>query len=545
MPGLNIFTSNRLEILAAQLAQHLKAPASEPLLRDIIVIQSIGMERWISQELAGHNGICANIDFPFPNTFLDRIANQILPADDAQSPFDRDILLFEILKLLPECIHIPGFERLGSYLRDDPTRLKELQIASKLADLYDQYQVFRPEMIFRWEKGQKPEYGEDCWQIDLWQQLLSVRPNLDRSSRQRNLIEKLETVPEIFADLPQRIFMFGISYLPLFHVETFAALSQVVETNVYLLNPCREYWGDILSQKQIQRIRRIYSYSADATSELHLEEGNRLLASMGAQGKDFHTTISNFELQMHEDYADPGCTNLLSCIQSDILNLRDRRPQYFSEGNHMQHPIASSPEPVFAVSPSDTSIQIHSCHSPMREIEILHDSLLAMFDADPHVLPKDIVVMTPDIETYAPIIQAVFGAQIEKRHHIPFNLADRGIRGQGGLIDDFFSFLDLKGTRFSVTRILHLLEVHGVRRKYDIQPGDIDIIERWIDDTRIRWGIDAEHRRRLGLPALSENTWCGSSFWVMPCREIMSACLTELCPMMQSKAKKPIVLGNF
>ncbi len=507
MPGANIFTSNKLEVLAAQLAQQLKAPMSDALRPEIIVIQSTGMERWISQQLAQQNGICANIQFPFPNSFLDQIAQQLMPDDELPSPFDPDVLPFEILKVLPDCILSPAFTRLKNYLADDATRLKAMQLASKLADLYDQYLVFRPEMIFGWEQGENPEHAKDHWQAELWRQLQAKQPARHRARQQLDLIKKIKNDPAAFTDLPQRIFMFGISYLPLFHLQTFMALSRVIDINLFVLNPCQEYWGDIVSEKQMRRIRRTYSHSADGVDDLHLEEGNRLLASMGAHGKDFHTMITNFDLHMHETYQDPQCNDLLSCIQSDILNLRARQPANASTDSLAQNVTTASRMPVFAIDPSDTSIQIQCCHSPMREIEVLHDHLLAMFESDPQLLPKDIVVMTPDIETYAPYIQAVFDAQTDEHFSIPFSIADRGARQQGGLTDGFFTILDLKGSRFSVARVMRLLEIPAIRAKFRLQRSDIEIVERWISETRIRWGIDANHRHRLGLPPVSENTW--------------------------------------
>jgi exodeoxyribonuclease V gamma subunit len=507
MPGLNIFTSNQLEILAVQLAQQLKTPVTETLKPDIIVIQSSGMERWISQALARHNGICANVQFPFPNTFLDHIAQQVLPDDAAPWTLDPDVLMFKIMKALPTYKKRTGFERLRSYLTDDAARLKELQMADKLADLYDQYQVFRPEMIIRWEAGENPENAEDHWQAELWRLLQNGEPYQHRAGRQRNLIEHLQTHPALFPDLPQRIFMFGISYLPRFHLETFAALSEIVETNVYLLNPCQEYWGDIVSQKQMQRIQRSHVHSDKAVTDLHLEEGNRLLASMGSQGKDFHTGISSFDFQFSENYQDPGCVTLLNCIQSDILNLRDRRPVPSGPDAQNDSMTTTIPAPRLKIDPSDSSIQIHCCHSPMRETEVLHDHLLAMFEADPRLRPNDIVVMTPDIDIYAPYIQAVFDTVLDERLNIPFCIADRGVREQSRLIDGFLSFLELKGSRFSVSRVLRLLETPGVREKFGLNRSDIEVVERWIRDTRIRWGIDADHRRELDLPALIDNTW--------------------------------------
>ena len=508
MAGLNIFTSNKLEILAEQLAQRIKMPVPSTLVAEIIVVQSPGMARWVSLALAGHNGICANIRFPFPNAFLEEIAELALPDLQEAAPLDPDQMTFRIMKLLPECTQLPGFERLKAYLADDSTHLKHLQLSSKLADIFDQYQVFRPQMIFHWEQGKtaaKKESPDEKWQALLWRQLMKSSENRHRAGLQRDLIKKLDTEPAQLKNLPQRVFIFGISYLPLLHVETFVALSQRIEMNLFLLNPCREYWGDIVSEKQMQRIRRRYPQSSDITSKLHLEKGNRLLASMGTHGKDFFTVITGFDFDMQETYQDPKRDNLLSCIQSDILNLRERNGAAGATGH--QGSGKASPTPVLRIADSDTSIQVHSCHSPMREIEVLHDNLLAMFEVDPQLLPKDIVVMAPDIEMYAPYIQAVFATQSNERLRIPFSIADQSARGQGRLIDGFFSLLDLKESRFSAARVMRLLESPGIKEKFGLNQADIEIIERWIRDTRIRWGIDDAHRKAMGLPALSENTW--------------------------------------
>jgi exodeoxyribonuclease V gamma subunit len=217
--------------------------------------------------------------------------------------------------------------------------------------------------------------------------------------------------------------------------------------------------------------------------------------------------ISGFDFQMHENYQDPGCTHLLACIQSDILNLRDRQATADHVKDQRGRMQATGTLPPVCLDDSDTSVQIHCCHSPMREIEVLHDNLLAMFDENPHLIPKDIVVMTPDIEVYAPLVRAVFEAQTDARLRIPFSIADQKARSQSRLIDGFFSLLDLKGSRISAARVLRLLESPGVKERFRLDLTDLEVVERWIRDTRIRWGIDDSSRRKLGLPAISENTW--------------------------------------
>ena len=143
----------------------------------------------------------------------------------------------------------------------------------------------------------------------------------------------------------------------------------------------------------------------------------------------------------------------------------------------------------------------------MREIEVLHDNLLAMFEEDPELLPKDIVVMTPDIELYAPFIQAVFDAQTDEKLRIPFTIADRNIVKQSRIIDGLMSILDLKNSRLGVTTVMALMELSEIRETFGLSESEIEIAERWFKETHIRWGIDAKYRQEKGLPGFSENTW--------------------------------------
>ena len=166
------------------------------------------------------------------------------------------------------------------------------------------------------------------------------------------------------------------------------------------MNPCREFWGDIRSEKEktgrlVQRVREQTGWNAVSKEDLYLEEGNALLASLGKQGRDFFTHLANLAAEMRETFVDSGEETLLAALQSDVLNLRDRGRKGM---------------PRAVVSSRDRTLSIHSCHGPLREVEVLHDQLLEMFAQDPGLLPKDILVMAPDIEAYAPLIEAVFGS---------------------------------------------------------------------------------------------------------------------------------------
>ena len=275
-------------------------------------------------------------------------------------------------------------------------------------------------------------------------------------------------------------------------MQVLAAISRYIEVNLFLMNPCREYWADIVSGREMRRFTGKEKKRKALPEELHLEKGNSLLASMGALGRDFFDLITSLGCEENESFEAPGDDSLLRGIQSDILNLVDR-----GRGANEKKRI----------SPDETSIQIHSCHSPMREVEVLQDRLLALFESDPDLLPKDILVMTPDIETYAPYIQAVFSLPPGDPRWIPFSIADQGVRKESQLVDSFLSLLDLQGSRMGASQVLAILESPAVQGRFSLAEADLELIQRWVVDTRIRWGIDGKGRKELGLPEFPENTW--------------------------------------
>jgi exodeoxyribonuclease V gamma subunit len=484
---LKLFASNRLEILAGALAEVLRTPLSSPLAQEIILVQSKGMERWICAQLAECHGICANCRFPFPNGFVYEVFQKVLGDLPEWSPFDPRILTWKIMKVLPSLMNQPGFESLGDYLKGSGKDLKRLQLCERIADTFDQYLLFRPRMILRWEENR-----EDHWQAVLWRALTKGHEGRHRPALAKAFFEALESdVPEV-KGLPERVSVFGISALPPFHMEVLAGISRLVPVRLFLMDPCKEYWGDIVSDWEIERTL-MRKRGGDATAQgLHLERGNSLLASMGKLGRDFFDRTNDFDCEETFTFQEPGSATLLSALQSDILHLRETTG---SSGTRR------------AIACDDTSIQIQSCHSPMREMEVLHDHLLDMFEKDSSLRPKDVLVMTPDIDTYSPYIQAVFDVQTDDRKRLPYSIADRSARKESEIVDTFLAILDLFGSRFGVSQVLSILEARAVQRKYGLSEADLPLFRKWVTETNIRWGVDAEGRARLGIPAFPENTW--------------------------------------
>jgi len=185
MPGLNIYTSNRMEILAEQLAQIIRNPLPSPLTPEIIVVQSRGMERWISMTLAGLHGISANCLFPFPNAFLEDIFKKMRPDLPEISPFDPEIMTFRLMGIIPRQLNQNGFDHLKTYLADDDSGIKLFQLSSRIADLFDQYLVFRPQLIFQWENKKEKKKPPQAWQAKLWRELARGHERKHRARSRR------------------------------------------------------------------------------------------------------------------------------------------------------------------------------------------------------------------------------------------------------------------------------------------------------------------------------------------------------------------------
>jgi exodeoxyribonuclease V gamma subunit len=481
---LRLFTGNRLERLSTILAGILRDPPPSPLEAELFVVQSRGMARWVSMELAGHHGVAANLRFFHPNEWVDWVHGRVAGGTPATAAFDREILPWRILAVLPGLLGEESFRPVARYLAGGESPLGRLQLADRIADSFDQYLLYRPDWIFRWEEG-----GDDHWQARLWRALVREGGGGHRARRGLALIDVLRNGARLPEDFPRRVSLFGISTLPPFHLEILAALSSSMDVNLFLLNPCREYWGHILSDGEMGRIERKAGGSVPE-EDLHMEKGNGLLASLGALGRDFIDRVLSVGAEEDAFFEDPGEDTLLKAVQSDILHLREGRGR---EGGNFP--------------PGDRSLQVHSAHGPMREMEVLHDLLLDCFERIPGLLPRDVLVMTPDIEKYAPYIQVVFGRQGRDEPRIPFTIADRSMGKESRIADRFLSLLDLPGTRFAVTAVLSLLQSPAVMGRFELAPADVERIGEWVRETRIAWGLDEEDRKARGLPAFRENTW--------------------------------------
>lgn len=482
-----VITSSSLTRLAEKLACRIASENDSPLAQQTVVVQSSGMGRWISMELASRNGISAGMQFLYPNTFSEKIVSELLGIHQPDSPYSIENMTWKLMGLLPSMCSEPGFESIRSYCTSGHDGRGMFQLAARIADVFDQYTFYRPALILNWDAGL-----DDCWQARLWRGLVKDFGPLHRLSLLQQLQQQISTDTGLKNRLPAYIRVFGISYLPPYHLQLLSLLSRLTRIELYMLNPCGEYWGDLISPKRLAAIRASLAETDDALE--YYESGNPLLSSLGVMGQEFFNMLVDHGATFDDldgDYTLPTHATLLQSIQHDILTLNNRSSQ-LEKG---------------AIAMDDRSIELLACHSPFREMEVLHDYLLDMFEHTPELEPRHIVVMTPDIEAYAPYISAVFGTRHADRPAIPFTIADRSQKNENPDIIAFLNVLELPSGRFDIATVLDLLRSPAVMNRFSINRDELDLMEQWLISANVRWGIDAAHREKLGFTAYAENSW--------------------------------------
>lgn len=529
--------SNSLDLLKdfiANIMQH--DPLPDPLAQEVVLVQSPGMAQWLQMELAQTftAGIAANNHFPLPASFIWQMFVAVLPNIPAESAFTKSAMSWKLMHLLEQLIDHPQYACLSHYLEQDPDKRKLHQLSNQVADLFDHYMVYRPEWLQQWQAGRSVDgLGEhQQWQAPLWQALVEYtaelgQPQWHRANLYQQFIQCLLSSDRRPEGIPQRVFICGISSLPPIYLQALQALGKHSDIFLLVTNPCQHYWGDIQDRAFLARLltkrRRVMAHQQSKFIEtgeqrplfkmpalaesLFNQEGeqslpNPLLASWGRQGRDNLYLLAQMESVNDELHAfvDIEPTHLLSQLQNDILQLEDHAVIGLNKKQFQ------SSETKRLLDPDDCSIIINSCHSPQREVEVLHDYLLNLLQQDPALTPRDIIVMVADIDSYSPYIQAIF-SRTEQTTYLPFTISDRRASQAHPVIQAFIQLLTLAENRFTSEQVLALLEVPAIAARFAITEQQLQRLRHWVEDVGIRWGLDDLSIEGLALPVTGQHTW--------------------------------------
>ncbi|SIT65749.1 DNA helicase/exodeoxyribonuclease V, gamma subunit [Ectothiorhodosinus mongolicus] len=533
--GMLLVHSNQSERLRDLMIDLIRAQPLAPLETETVLCQSNGIAQWLKIALARRDdgsdraglGIAAGLEVLLPSRFIWQVYRSVLGGEAVpeESPMDKPVLLWRLMQLLSQWADQPAFAPLAAYLQEDLDQRKRFQLAQQLADLFDQYQVYRADWLTAWEQGEDvllDQHGarqalgpEDQWQAHVWRALQAEN---DSSTGRAAIHARFMAHMAKAADserppnLPRRILVFGLSSLPLQSLEVLSALSRWCQVVVGIHNPCRAYWIDSLPEADLIRQEGGRALSA-ADGENLYRQTQPLLASWGRQGRDYIRLLMDKESAADRAQAEslmagfghklelwdePEKASLLGQIQADILELRPP-----DEAKMHWPPLDAH---------KDRSIVFHSAHSALREVEVLHDQLLAAFNENSDLSPRDVIVMVPDITAYAPAIRAVFGLYDNKdSRYIPFSIADQSPSQSQPMIAALEWLLSLPQARFSLSEVAAILELPAVCRRFGLAPEEAPRLLHWAQAAHVHWGLHALQRESLGVPIAGDvadiHTW--------------------------------------
>lgn len=475
--GLHLHRAERTDLLADGLADLLSHPPTDPFAQELVLVPAKGVERWLSQRLSNRLGICAAVEFRNPRSLIAELTGT---AED--DPWSADAMAWPLLAVIDGNLDQPWCEpvatHLGHFETGDEYELRQgrrYAVARRLAGLFASYARQRPQLLVDWA-----ELHDDLsWQAPLWQALTE---RIDADPPHIRHAETLARLTDSPSDLPERLSLFGHTRLPVTEIELLTALAAHHDLHLWLPHPSDDLWQSLTAHAGPLPRREDTS---------HRDVGHPLLATLGRDLRELQRGLpipDTDEYLRGTGYPD----TVLGWLQSDIA--------------------ANAVRPAGRVPRlKDRSIQVHSCHGPARQIEVLREVLLGLLADDPTLEPRDILVMCPDIETYAPLITAGFGLGDVVRgahpaHKLRVRLADRALVQTNPLLSVAASVLTLAGGRATASEVLNLAESPPVRARFGFTDDDLEAITAWVREANIRWGFDQEHRSPYGVEFL-HNTW--------------------------------------
>jgi exodeoxyribonuclease V gamma subunit len=533
---LHLHRAERADALAAALAGVLAAPPHDAFATDRVAVPTRGLERWLSQRLSAHlgasadrrDGVCAGVDFPPPGALVGSALAAATGIVHEEDPWLVERTPWPLLRSVERSLGEPWLACLAEHIgagegAAGPRRDRRLPAVRRLASLFDRYAVHRPEMVRAWARGENLDAAgralarDAAWQAELWRELRAEIDEPSPAERLPSACERLRDEPDV-VDLPARIALFGLTRLPQSYLQVLDALGAAREVHLFLLHPSPALWGRVSAVLEAGAAPRAtppapVSRAQDLTPAL---VRNRLLASWSQDSRELQLVVAAAgQVVVHHHGSAPVGETLLARIQQNVVGDRAAPGE----------PAGGEPDERAELAPQDASIEVHACHGRARQVEVLREVLLHLLEEDPTLEPREIVVMCPEVEIYAPLIQATFapgeagnapggaetagapGAGAEAAGDLRVRLADRSLRETNPLLGVLSALLELPRTRLTASEVLDLADREPVRRRFGFDDDELARVRQWIGASGIRWGLDAAHRAPFSLQAVGDGTW--------------------------------------
>ncbi len=493
---LFLHRNNRMELLLEDLSLVLAVPRNNVFQPEVIVVQSQGMERWLSMGLAARFGVWANGTHPFPRAFIESASDQIIGPADVARRYTREAMALHLAQILGTLPEDEALAPLYGYLTARPGVEARLQLAEQLADAFDQVQIYRPDWCFNWV-------------LEKTSGAVDFRPTLFRLLTERlgerhfpaqiaRLIEQLEREDFDPKQLPERICLFGVATLPPLFLRVFDALARHIPVHWFLLTATREYVGAERDRRELAHAAVPEGPFVETAMDGFQKEWSSqqpLLTSFGRIMRDVGLLLERdchyVEAAGHA-FVEPATTSVLETLQADLCALRRRG--------------LSVEVPKLPLRADDRSLQVHACHGPRRELEVLRQLLLDAFECDPTLRPEDVIVLLRDVETYAPLVDAVFASERGQVGNIPYRLSDRNLGASNPIAEAMATLLEVVRVRMSSMELMRILELGPIASRFGLNFDDRSRVRYWLRKLHVTWGIDMPERLRAGAAGQPENT---------------------------------------
>jgi exodeoxyribonuclease V gamma subunit len=477
-----VHRSNRLERLADALADELRgSPLEDPLAPEWVAVQSLGGRDFLARGLARRLGVCANVAMPFPTELFNRIAAWVLGEDlRAVGAASEDRVALAAIEELPGLLEAPVFAPVRAFLDREAGGAALYGLARKAAHAFSEYALYRPEMIAAWARG--AVFGG--WQPILFRAVMARlgghggAPATSQSELVARVVEAVRRGGG--RELPARISLFGVTSLPLAYLDALAAVGRATEVHLYVSAPSREFLGDAESGGC----------------------GNPVVSSFGRVAREFQGALEERTAyaEGHDLFEAPPemPTTVLATLQRDMLGFARR-----GAGS-----IATAPRIVARA--DDSSLEIFACRGALRQVEIVREELLTLFaDRALGLRPEEVAILAPDIARFAPFIDAVLGGvpNAAGPRSIAIPHAVQGGPSRAPCAEVAGDLLALADARLTVKEMMAFVSRPIVRGAFGLDRAQVDALMRASLAAGARFGIDAAHRGRLGLPALEDATW--------------------------------------
>jgi len=520
---LHIHRAERADGLVEALTDIVGDPLGDPMEAEVISVPTRGVERWLSQRLSAclgvtpdhSDGVCANVEFPFPGRLVGGAVAAASGVDRDADPWLPERSVWPLLEVVDACLGEPWLASLAAHLGDagsDPDagrRARRFTSVRHIADLYDRYGVHRPEMLRAWAGGDDTDGAGRAlpagaeWQAELWRRLRDRLAGPSPAERLDGACARLRSDAAIVG-LPRRMSLFGLTRLPASYLRVLDALAVDRDVHLFLLHPSPALWGRVADATANRP--RIVRRSEDVTAGV---PANPLLMSWGRDAREMQLVLTAQDGVRADDLrpVESPASTLLQRVQADVR--ADRSPPGV--------PLPGQADARAVLDAADRSLQVHACHGRARQVEVLRDAILHVLAEDDSLEARDVIVMCPDIETFAPLIHATFGVgDVEEDDELlgdvrppelRVRLADRSLRQTNPVLGVVSELLSLADARLTAAQVLDLAGRDPVRRRFRLDDEDLARMKEWVAATGIRWGLDADHRAPFKLDELEANTW--------------------------------------